>query len=167
LNLINFDADLIDRLPVRVWESQSVRIVTPQEVGALSFHDREVCGVLVGDPDHGCLLLQLPNTSSRPDHNFAISPESLIFLEEENVRFQGIWHSHPPIIERRSKSKIKMEQILSEEDRLAGPRPSSFDLDYHPVSKRLFIWYRGTMREFNLDGKELREWTTESAVVLS
>jgi proteasome lid subunit RPN8/RPN11 len=131
-----------------------VGLRTPQQVRDTSYREREHCGLLIGDPDSGCVLLELPNAAKRNASRFEINAASLAALMELGIEWSGVWHTHPPI-----PTRSRLADQLAEEDKSAGPRPSLVDLDYHPLAYRMFIWHLGEMREFNVEGEELGAWS--------
>lgn len=122
----------------------TMHCLTPEEVARLSFNAMESCGVVVGEGGFYAFI-QMENRAKDPLHDYRIAAMDYYRLEQYlGLEAIGIWHTHPPESER-------------------GPIPSSTDLDYAPVGLRQFLIFRGVIREFDLEGKEIGAWRTSRA----
>lgn len=120
--------------------------LSPEAVGRLSFNLMESCGIVVGiEATSTFAFLQLENRAKDPLHDYKIAAMDLYRVEQYlGFKIIGIWHTHPPESER-------------------GPIPSTTDLDYAPVGLRQFLIFRGAIREFDLEGREVGAWRTSRA----
>jgi proteasome lid subunit RPN8/RPN11 len=66
---------------------------------AASLPDREVCGLLLGTPDHVIAVRPTENTASDPTRRFEIDPVDLfVAIKAERAggpQLAGCYHSHP------------------------------------------------------------------------